>query len=98
MVEFINIKEAGRLFDFAHWEALQAELSPVPRLKHAAMDDGRILQKRLAQEVTVMIHSQEEYEKGGGATLFFIVRIEVTLPIFLSFPFIFFVRDLHGSP
>lgn len=36
----------GRLFDFAHWEALQAELSPVPRLKHAAMDDGRILQAR----------------------------------------------------
>ena len=44
--------------------------------EHDAAPHLRILQKRLAQEVTVMIHSQEEYEKAveasnilfGGAT------------------------------
>ena len=56
------------LLDRETIEALIAEHDAAPHL--------RILQKRLAQEVTVMIHSQEEYEKAveasnilfGGAT------------------------------
>jgi len=37
---------AGRLFDPRHLDALEAELSPAPRLKNAALEDGRVLVAR----------------------------------------------------
>jgi len=36
--------------------------------EHRAAPHLRVLQKRLAQEITTMIHSREEYEKAAGAS------------------------------
>lgn len=38
------------------------------QLEHRAVPEKRILQKRLAEEVTVFVHGQEEYEKAVATT------------------------------
>ena len=58
-----DAKSYIRIFTFLDKEAIEALVE-----EHEAAPHERKLQKRLAEEITVMIHSREEYEKAVAAS------------------------------
>ena len=88
------------LLDRETVEALTAEHEAAPHL--------RVLQKRLAQEITTMIHSREEYEKAveasailfGGATSEALRRLDeqTLLQVFEGVPQFRIPRTALGAP